>query len=113
MCARLQDAWRSPPNCLGRDGALPDMGTRPEELMRRHTRTEPDDDAQARRDRAYRDYTTRISEAWKNPPGVSRAENAIVGAGPRLMVVEPTRGRTDPSAASRIERQAEQWRGGR
>jgi hypothetical protein len=111
MCARLRDAWRTP----ARDFAEPDLGTRPEDLllMRRHLRTEPDDDAQARRDRAYRDYTTALSEAWKNPPGVTRAENAIVGAGPRSMVVEPTRGRTDPSSSTRIERQGEAWRGGR
>ena len=103
-CARLRDAWRRPV-----DVAQPDLGTRPEELMRRHARTEPDDDAQARRDRAYQDYTTTLAEAWRNPPGVSPAERAIVGGGPRSMVVE----RTTPDAATRIEQQREQWRGGR
>jgi hypothetical protein len=90
---RLTNAWRTPT----RDFAEPDTVTRPEDLARRHLRTDPDDDAQARRDAAYRNYTTRLTEAWKNPPGVARAE----------------RGRTDPRAASRIERQGEQWRGGR
>jgi hypothetical protein len=57
------------------DVAQPDLGTRPEELMRRHARTEPDDDAQARRDRAYQDYTTTggILPAFRQPKGQSSA----------------------------------------
>ena len=82
MCARLQDAWRTP----GRDFAQPDMGTRPEDLalMRRHLRTEPDDDAQARRDAAWAQYRDQLGNAWK----------------------------IDPRAATAIERQGERWRGG-
>jgi hypothetical protein len=79
----LTNAWRTP----ARDAAQPDIGSPPAEMMRRHLGGNEPDDAQARRDRAYREYTTRISEAWK-------------GAAP---------GR----AASRIEQQAERWRGGR
>jgi hypothetical protein len=90
------------------------MGTRPEDLalMRRHLRTDPDDDAQARRDRAYQDYTTTLSQAWRNPPGVTPPVRTQIKAGPASMI-EPTRGRTDPREAGRIERQGEQWRGGR
>jgi hypothetical protein len=97
--ADMCDAWKRPPT---RDASQPDLGSRPEDLMRmrRHLRGDPDDDAQARRERAYQDYTTTISEAWKNPPGVARAENALLGADPKSMVAEPTRGRTDPRAAA-------------
>ena len=80
---RLSDAWKRPPRAAW-DAAQPDLGSRPEEL-RRHLRTEPDDDAQARRDRAWADYCDRVSNAW----------------------------RTDPRAATAIERQGERWRGGR
>jgi hypothetical protein len=72
-----------------RDAAEPDNASSAE-IMRRHLRTEPDDDLQQRKDKAYADYVARISEAWRSPPG---------GA--------------DPGAATRIERQAEQWRHGR
>ena len=80
---RLSDAWKRPPRAAS-DAAEPDLGSRPEEL-RRHLRTEPDDDAQARRDRAWADYCDRASNAW----------------------------RTNPRAATAIERQGERWRGGR
>ena len=53
--------------------------------MRRHLRTEPDDNAQGRRDAAWAAYRDRLGNAW----------------------------RTDPRAATAIERQGEQWRGGR
>jgi hypothetical protein len=56
-----------------------------DDLMQRHLRTEPDDDAQARRNAAWAQYRDRLSNAWK----------------------------TDPRTASAIERQGEQWRGGR
>jgi hypothetical protein len=90
------------------------MGTRPEDLMRmrRHLRTDPDDDAQARRDRAYQDYTTRLSEAWKNPPGVMRPQPAKVALGPTGFVEAVTS--ADPAArAAAIERQGEAWRYGK
>ena len=77
------DAWRTP----SRDAAEPDLGSRPEEVMRmrRHLRTEPDDDAQARRDAAWAQYRDQLGNAWK----------------------------IDPRAATAIERRGEQWRGGR
>src|SRR5262249_27181165 len=99
---RLTDAWRTP----ARD---PAQGSKPEELMRRHVRTDPDDDAQARKDASWEAYREQLGNAWKNPPGVTRAETAILGGGPRSVVVK----RADPSGATRIERQGEQWRGGR
>jgi hypothetical protein len=86
MCLRLQDAWRRPvaqnaPKVAHfapgfRDGAQLNLGTRPEELMGRHLRTDPDDDAQAKRDQAYAEYSNAISQAWKNPPGATQPANA-------------------------------------
>jgi hypothetical protein len=80
------EAWRTP----SRDAAEPDLGSRPEEVMRmrRHLRgTEEEDDAAALREKSYAAYKDRLSNAW--------------------------RGRTDPRAATAIERQGERWRGGR
>jgi L-ascorbate metabolism protein UlaG (beta-lactamase superfamily) len=53
----------------------------------RHLSTEPDDadDAQGRRDAAWAQYRDRLQSAW----------------------------RTNPNAATQIERQGEQWRGGK
>jgi hypothetical protein len=94
---KLQDAWRTP----GRDAGAPDPGiasSRPwqggepdnsssAEVMRRHLRTEPDDNVQARRDRAYADYCARVSQAWQH---------------------------TNPTArANSVERQRQQWTGER
>jgi hypothetical protein len=68
-------------------GPEPDLGTPPEPL-RRHLHTEPDDDAQARRDRAYQEYVRSLDFR--------------------------TRGRSDPTrAANEIEREGERVRGGR
>jgi hypothetical protein len=78
MVRRLQDAWRLRP----KDAAEPDAGT---ELLRRHLRTEPDDNAQARRDAAWARYRDQLGRAWQ----------------------------ADPGRATAIERQGEQWRGGR
>jgi len=64
--------------------AEPDMSSSAE-TMRRHLRTEPDENAQARRDAAWAQYRDRLGNAWK----------------------------TNPSAATAIERQGERWRGGR
>jgi hypothetical protein len=64
--------------------------------MRAHLRGSDPDDAQARRDAAAAEYATRISRAWMSSPPQS-----AVGTG-----------RTDPSAASRVERQSEKWRHG-
>ena len=52
----------------------------PAAVMRARLRTEPDDNAQARRERAYRNYCDELSRAWQ-------------------------RGRTDPRAATAVERQ--------
>jgi hypothetical protein len=80
---RLTSAWRTP---LARDAGEPDAA---EALLKRHLRSEPtepdEDDAQARRDRQWAEYCDRISNAW----------------------------RTNPQAATTVERQGEQWRGGR
>jgi hypothetical protein len=81
--ANLRDAWRSPAR-RAVDNDQPDLTSRPGEV-RRHLRTEPDDNVQARRDAAWAAYKDQLSNAW----------------------------RTDPRAATAIERQAEQWRGGR
>jgi hypothetical protein len=72
---RLQDAWRTPkpgpalePR-FSRDAAEPDNGSSAE-TMRRHLRSEPDDDAQARRDAAWNSYKDNLQRAWMNPgPG--------------------------------------------
>jgi hypothetical protein len=71
----ISSAWKRPARDVG---AEPDAAN---ELLRRHLRTEPDDDAQSRREKIYNDYKTRLTEAW----------------------------RTDPRAATAIERQRELW----
>jgi hypothetical protein len=81
MVKRAENAWRTPI----RDAAEPDLASRPEEVMRHHLRTEPDENAQARRDAAWAQYRDQLGNAWK----------------------------TDPRAATAIERQGERWRGGR
>jgi hypothetical protein len=89
MCARLRDAWRTP----SRDAGEPDASER---LLRRHLGggDDPDNDdnngnnGQARRDAAWNSYKDQLSRAWEQ-------------------------GRTDPSAATAIERQGEAWRHGK
>ena len=95
--AGLQSAWgdrrhspklTSEPPCgiaghPTRDAAEPDL--------RRHLRTEPDDDAQARRDAAAAEYAASLSNAWKTNPKPPMAAP----------------GRRDPQALG------ENWRGGR
>jgi hypothetical protein len=71
---QMCDAWKRPPT---RDAAEADAG---EVLLKRHLRSEPDDNAQALRERAYRNYCDELSRAWQ-------------------------RGRTDPRAATAVERQ--------
>jgi hypothetical protein len=98
MCDRAANAWKRTPN---RDWAQPDMGTRPEEMTAYGARSisppvgrsDPNEDlvklrqdTQARRDAAYQASVSGLSEAWKM-------------------------GRTDPSAAGRIENQRERWLG--
>jgi hypothetical protein len=120
MVQRLGDAWRTPvrgdlvgPLNQSRDAAQPDMGTPPEELMRRHTRTDPDDNAQRRRDQAWNDYESSLSNAWRSPtPGTIRAEPAMRGVGPNSLAYEqPSTGRTDPTRATGVERQREAFLG--
>jgi hypothetical protein len=129
MCTRLRDAWRTPPT---HDFAEPDMSSRPSDLellrrrplphddpaaaMRSHLSTGPgpafaEPDAQKRRDAAYENYTSELSNAWKHPRHAAAAPPAILGAGPAHKVVEP--GRTDPDAASRIEGLREKTHGGK
>jgi hypothetical protein len=105
MVRRLQDAWR----LRSKDAGQPDNSSSAE-VMRRHLRTEPDNNAQDRRDKAWASYKDQLNNAWRSPPGIARSEPAILGSGPRSMVVE-----TDPSRATEIERQAEssQWRHGK
>jgi hypothetical protein len=121
---RLRDAWRHPP---ARDFAQPDQGTRPEDLalvrgrplphddpgaaLRSHLSTGPGSDqpaegAQARKDRAYSDYTRELSEAWKSPRHATQPAPAILGIGPAHKA-------TDPDAATAIERERERTHGGR
>jgi hypothetical protein len=74
---RLTNAWR--------DQDTPEPDDDPDNLMKRHLSTEPDEDTDSRRNAAWEQYRDRLSNAWK----------------------------TDPRTASAIERQGEQWRGGR
>jgi len=92
MIERATSAWRLPQRDPHKDAAEPDAGS-PPGVMRAHLRgTDPDepdepdaDDVQGRRDAIWNDYKTRLANAWK----------------------------TDPRAATAIERQGERWRGGR
>jgi len=72
-----------------RDAPQPDIGTSPEQ-MRAYAQGRPDlgpGHLSGARERSYSDYKARLEQAW--------------------------RGRADPGAATQIERQGEQWRGGR
>ena len=71
----LTSAWKRTPSTY--DAGEPDAG---EVLLKRHLRSEPDDNAQALRERAYQNYCDELSRAWQ-------------------------RGRTDPRAATAVERQ--------
>jgi hypothetical protein len=99
MVRRAENAWRTPPNAKQlRDAADPGNS----ELIRRHLRTE-EDDPQARRDEAYRNYCASISQAWKNPSGGIAPQKALVGPGTTSHI----------ERAGEIERLGEQTRGGR
>jgi hypothetical protein len=78
MIRRAENAWRTP---VG-DAAQPDNSS-PPEVMQRHLRTEPDGNAQRKRD-AWADYRDRLGSAW----------------------------RTNPQRASAVEAQLERTRGG-
>src|SRR5262249_43434314 len=79
--ADMCDAWKRPPT---RDAYQPDLGSRPEELMRRHL-WGPDDDgapergeAQRERDRAWTRYRDDLQNAWKTKPRAATAvENRL------------------------------------
>jgi hypothetical protein len=79
----LADAWRRGP--VVRDAVEPDNSSA---AMRRHLSGEPDDGAQARKDRAWAKYRDDLASAWK-------------------------RGAADPAEAARVERIGERTRGGR
>ena len=85
---QINDAWRTPQrtgDMRSGDAAEPDNSSRAA-VMRRHLRgDDPDDNAAARREKAWAAYKDQLSNAW----------------------------RTDPRAATAIERQGERWRGGR
>jgi hypothetical protein len=87
---RIQDAWRQPVDAGGEPDAstqllrgAPDPGD-PSAMMRRHLRTESDDENQRRRDAAWAAYRDRLGSAWQQ-------------------------GRTDPNRATEIERQRQRW----
>jgi hypothetical protein len=106
MVRRAENAWRMGPV---RDAAEPDTSSSAE-TMRKHLRTDPDNDVQAKRDKAYRGYTTALSEAWKTP-GV-HPQPAKVGPGPSGLIAATES--PDPTTRARqIERQGEAWRGGK
>jgi len=69
------------------DAVEPDNSS-PSEVMRRHLRTEPDDDAQARRDRAWKSYCDQLSTAWQTSPEAATA----VERQRRQFTAEPMRG---------------------
>jgi hypothetical protein len=80
MCSRLESAWRM------QDAPQPDNSSSPAE-WRRHMASVPDPgDPKVRRDKAYQDYTTNLSNAWMQ-------------------------GRTDPSRATEIETERERYLG--
>ena len=92
MVRRAESAWRQPMDQNGpggplwshRDAAEPDNSS-PPEVMRAHLRgNEPDNVAEIK-ERAWAQYRDNLQNAWK----------------------------TDPRAATAIERQGERWRGGR
>jgi hypothetical protein len=105
-CSRLTSAWRNPISPassslnyprgqFSRDAAQPDLGTPPGDLtFNRVTPAEyatafsrspssvmqpqrPDDNAQARRDRAYKEYCDRLGSAWKTPSSPAAAANSV------------------------------------
>jgi hypothetical protein len=87
---RLTNAWRTPARDYENARISPptDPGDPNENLVRQHISTETNAAAQARRDRIWEDYKNNLGNAWKQ-------------------------GSTDPAAATAIEQQAEQWRGGK
>jgi hypothetical protein len=65
----LTSAWKRTPSTY--DAGEPDAG---EVLLKRHLRSEPDDNAQALRERAYRNYCDELSRAWqRTDPGAATA----------------------------------------
>jgi hypothetical protein len=77
----LSSAWRTP----HKDASEPDAA---EARLRRHLRSEPDDDAQVRRDRAWKSYCDQLSTAWQTNP--RRADE--VERQRRQWTAEPMRG---------------------
>jgi hypothetical protein len=86
--------------------------------MRSHLSAGPGSDqpaeeaAQRRRDAAYENYTSELSNAWKNPPGVRSPQRSLVGPGTSGMIAAASSG--DPAErANAIERLGERTRGGK
>jgi hypothetical protein len=111
MIDRATNAWRTP----ARDVAMPSLHTppTPEQMMTRHVYgAEDPDDPVAKKQAAYEAYKNKLSNAWKSPAHEARRPDYIIGAGPTSMVVQQ-QGKTDPRRADQVEKQAEQWRGGK
>jgi hypothetical protein len=122
MCARLQDAWKTPT----RDWGQPDQGSTPAELAAhnmRNIRNRPDENenlvrgaptsggnvpSPGDREKMYAQRNRDLENAWRSPSGVAPLKPTQIGAGPAAMVM---RGRTDPSRAGQIENQRERWLG--
>jgi hypothetical protein len=102
MVKRGEQAWR-----MGRDAAQPDQSSRPGELSSYLHPVSPEEFTRAfnrrstgvsagpggdqpDKERAYRERVSALENAWRTPTGVA-----------------------NPSAATRVERQGEIWRGGR
>jgi hypothetical protein len=89
---RTCDAWRTPVS----DAAQPDLSTTtfhrvspqafsqalarggdPSRMMQPQRPPGSDDNPQARRDRAYKEYCDRLGSAWKSPANPAAAANAV------------------------------------
>jgi hypothetical protein len=62
---------------------------------------------QARKDKAYSDYCSELSNAWKSPAGQVRPQSALVAPG----IESHIEAATDPTHAAAIEREVERTRG--
>jgi hypothetical protein len=77
----------------------------------RSARDATPDELQARKDKAYSDYCSELSNAWRSPAGQRKPQWATVGVGPSSFIeaMEPA----DPTErAAAIEKQNEAWKGG-
>jgi hypothetical protein len=115
MIRSLQDAWKRP----GGYQATPDPKERTTNAPRRNAGLSTRDggqpmadvtpsELQARKDKAYSDYCTSLSNAWKSPAGQVRPQSALVGPGTESHIEAAS----DPTQrAEAIERAVERTRG--